>query len=190
MKIRRTIPPTAAPLKISDLFCGVAGLINGKKYIEKFKREVRDYFNVKHIFLTSSGKASLAVILRALSSLSGRREVLIPAYTCYSVPSAIIKAGLKVALCDIDPSTLDFDHKQLKSAVNDNTLCVITNHLFCVPSDTDAVNEICKKQGVFVIEDAAQAMGGDYKNRKLGTNGDAGFFSLGRGKNITKLRAQ
>lgn len=185
MKIRRTIPPTAAPVKVADLLHGLSGFFKGGKYLEELERQIKEYFGVKHVFLTSSGKASLTIILRALSSLSGRREVLIPAYTCYSVPSAIIKAGLKVALCDIEPSTMDYDYKKLKDAVTDNTLCVVSNHLFCNPSSTESVMDICKEHDAIAIEDAAQAMGGNYNNKKLGTIGDVGFFSLGRGKNIT-----
>ena len=136
-------------------------------------------------FFVSSGKAALTLILNALKTLNQRQEALIPAYTCFSVPSAIVKAGLKVSLCDIDSQTFDFDYKLLEKAINKNTLCVIPNHLFGIPADMDKINSICKDKDIFVIEDAAQAMGGSYKGSKLGTIGDVGFFSLGRGKNIT-----
>jgi dTDP-4-amino-4,6-dideoxygalactose transaminase len=59
------------------------------------------------------------------------------------------------------------------------------DHLFGIPSDMDRIMDLCKKRGVFVVEDAAQAMGGDHKGRRLGMIGDVGFFSLDRGKNIT-----
>lgn len=110
--------------------------------------------------------------------------MVIPAYTCFSVPSAVVKAGLDVALCDLDASTFDFDYRLLEAAVNEKTLCVIPSHLFGIPSEMDRVNAICREKGVYVVEDAAQAMRGPTKG-KLGTLGDVGFFSLGRGKNIT-----
>ncbi len=186
MKIRRTIPPAAAPVDLKALFYGVAGFFNEEEYLKRLEREVRDYFNVKHVFLVSSGKAALTVILNALKSLSPERdEVLIPAYTCFSVPSAIKKAGLKVALCDIDTKTFDFQQGLLKKAINKKTLCVMPNHLFGIPSDVKGIIDVCKGKGIFVLEDAAQAMGGEVNRDKIGTIGDAGFFSLGRGKNIT-----
>lgn len=185
MKVQRTIPPAAAPLSWKDLWYGLTGIFSGERAVRRLENELKAYFRVDHVFLVSSGKAALTLILKALQLLSPRREVLIPAYTCYSVPSAILKARLKVALCDIDVLTFDFDSKLLEEAVNNQTLCVIPSHLFGIPSDMDQISSYCKGKGVFVVEDAAQAMGGTYKGNKLGTIGDVGFFSLGRGKNIT-----
>ncbi len=186
MRVRRTLPPTAAPLGFSDLWNGVKGFLAGTPYNEKLRDEVREYFGVKHVFFTSSGKASLYVILMAMRSLRPERtEVLIPAYTCFSVPSAIVRAGLAVALCDIDASSLDLDLVELDLTLNEKTLCVIPNHLFGIPSKMDDIAEMCSQKNIFVLEDAAQAMGGKSGNRYLGTIGDAGFFSLGRGKAVT-----
>ena len=186
MKFKRVIPPTAPPLYLKDiLLYGIGGLVLANRNIKKLESEIKEYFGAKYVFPVSSGKASLTLILLALKSLSKKQEVLIPAYTCFSVPSAIVKAGLKVTLCDIDPLTLDFDYKLLNEAINQDTLCVVPNHLFGIPSDIDRILSLCRKRGIFVVEDAAQAMGGLYKGRKLGTIGDAAFFSLGRGKNIT-----
>lgn len=186
MKIQRTVPPAAAPINLSALVHGLAGTFLGRRYLKKLESEMREYFKVRHIFLVSSGKAALTLILLALKSLSpNKKEVLIPAYTCFSVPSAVVKAGLKISLCDINPLTFDFDYKFFEEAVKESTLCVIPDHLFGIPADLDRINSLCKDRGIFVVEDAAQAMGGTYKGRKLGTIGDAGFFSLGRGKNIT-----
>jgi len=186
MKIQRTIPPAAAPIGIRALSHGLYGFFLGKRYLSRLNKEVKAYFGAQHVFFVSSGKAALTVILKALQSLSpDRTEVIIPAYTCFSVPSSIVKAGLKIVPCDIDPVTFDFDYDQLKKAITERTLCVVSNHLFGIPSDIDKTKSLCKGRNIFVIEDAAQAMGGEHKGRKLGTLGDAGFFSLGRGKNIT-----
>jgi perosamine synthetase len=110
---------------------------------------------------------------------------VIPAYTCFSVPAAVLKAGLRPVLCDIDPATFDFDHAQLARTLGADTLCVIAHHLFGSPAAIDRIRTICAPHGVAVVEDAAQAMGGESKGRPLGTLGDAGIFSLGRGKTIT-----
>lgn len=185
MNIQRTIPPAAAPIDFKNIFHGLTGIFNGKRHIEKLKEDVKKYFDIKHVFLISSGKAAITLILLALKSLSSKKQVLIPAYTCFSVPSAIVKAGLKVSLCDIDPQNFDFDYRLLEKAINKDTLCVIPNHLFGIPADMERIKEICKDKDIFIVEDAAQAMGGSYKGKWLGTLGDVGFFSLGRGKNIT-----
>ncbi len=186
MKVQRMLPPAAAPLKLRDIAQGVRGLLAPEKIRTTLKQELREHFNVKHVYLVSSGKAAFALILLALKSLApARRQALIPAYTCFSVPSAIVKAGLDVALCDIDPVTFDYNYGLLPDAVNRNTLCVVAGNLFGVPSDTARLVELCRSKGIYVVEDAAQAMGGTHKQRLVGTIGDVGFFSLGRGKNIT-----
>jgi len=185
VKIQRTLPPTAAPLTVRDLLHGLAGIVVGIRKIRKLEAEVRDYFGVRHVFCLSSGKAALTLILVALKHLSSRRQVLIPAYTCFSVPSAIVKAGLDVLLCDVNPLSLDFNFDDLEQTVDESVLCVVPTHLLGLPSDIDRVRTICKGKGVFVIEDVAQAMGVKHNGRLLGSQGDVGFVSLGRGKNIT-----
>jgi perosamine synthetase len=186
MKIQRTIPPTAAPLKGGDIVHGLGGLLNPRKYRKSLEQELRDYFHVKHVFPVSSGKAALTLILLALRALSpNKRQVLIPAYTCFSVPSAVVKAGLEVALCDMDVDTYDYNHQLLQDAMNPDTLCVVSGNLFGMPSDIERILDVCRGKGIYVVEDAAQAMGCRRKDRLIGTIADVGFFSLGRGKNIT-----
>jgi dTDP-4-amino-4,6-dideoxygalactose transaminase len=184
--MHRSIPPTAAPVDFSILMNGLAGLISDHGHMKRLEAEIREYFNINHVFLVSSGKAALAIALRALKRLSpDKNEVIIPAYTCYSVPSAILKAGLKITLCDVDPSTFDFNYDQLEKTINKNTLCIVPTHLFGIPADMGRINRLREDRDLFILEDAAQAMGGIYDNRKLGTIGDIGIFSFDRGKNIT-----
>jgi perosamine synthetase len=111
--------------------------------------------------------------------------VIIPAYTCFSVPSAIVKAGLEVVLCDVEPETLDFNFAELEGLINEDILCVMPTHLFGRPANVDRVKRLCEGKGIVVVEDAAQSMGGQSGGRLLGTLGDVAFFSLGRGKNLT-----
>src|SRR5207248_8617062 len=75
--------------------------------------------------------------------------------------------------------------ESLAAAITDRTLCVVAHHLFGIASAIDRIHERCCRAGAFVVEDAAQAMGVEMNGRKLGTLGDVGIFSLGRGKNIT-----
>ena len=185
MRIGRTLPPAAAPLRCRDLCHGVIGMLSPEDSIRALEDSVRQYFGTKHVFLVSSGKAALTMTLMGLKAASSRTEVVIPAYTCYSMPAAVLSAGLQPILCDINPSTFDFDHDQLAATLNENTLCVVAHHLFGIPSDIARVRALCRARGIAVIEDAAQAMGVESDGYKLGTLGDVGIFSLGRGKNIT-----
>ncbi|MGH7411925.1 MAG: DegT/DnrJ/EryC1/StrS family aminotransferase, partial [Candidatus Methylomirabilis sp.] len=148
---------------------------------------VRDRLGVWHIFYLSSGRAALTIVLRALQRLSDRREVIIPAYTCFSVPSAVVRGGLAIRLCDVDPKTLDLDRNALMRLDLNKALCIVPSGLYGMPSDLTALEEIARASGSFVIDDAAQCLGATLAGRACGTFGDAGFFSLGRGKNITAM---
>lgn len=164
---------------------GVAGLVCPARYRTRFESELKHYFGVKHAFVVDSGKAALTTILRGLQAHSDRRKVIIPAYTCFSVPSAVIRAGLEVILCDVDPYTLDFKLADLHQAVDRGVLAIVAPHLLGQPADIETIKKIGRSVGACVIEDAAQAMGGIHQNRTLGTQGDVGFFSFGRGKNVS-----
>ena len=201
MRIGRTIPPAASPIYLKDLLSGLRGFFRGQQEVSRFRQELEDHFGVRHCFLVSSGRAALTIILKALHSMNpDRDEVLIPAFCCYSVPSAIARAGLKVRLCDLDPDTLDFDYGQLGKFIADGTppesgtdrrstvsrlLAVLPVNLFGAAADVERLRNLMKDSSVFIIEDSAQAMAAESNERKLGTRGDIGFFSLGRSKPIS-----
>jgi perosamine synthetase len=182
---RRSIPPSAPPLRLRDILRGMSAALSPRSFTQTLAQSVRSQFGVRHVFLVSSGKAALSLILRSLSALSGRRGVVVPAYTCFSVPASIVAAKLELTACDVDPETLDFDYGDLERCVDSDTLAVVPTHLLGLPSRVDSVRAIARRTGAFVIEDAAQAMGGQLDGRSLGTLGDVGFFSLGRGKMLT-----
>ncbi|SLM50201.1 putative Aminotransferase [Nitrospira japonica] len=185
MKLQRTLAPTSAPLSLSNLIGSLPGLIGGRKYRERLIRELEAKFQARGVFLVSSGKAALVVVLKALAASSRRRRVIIPAYTCFSVPSAIVRAGLEVVLCDVNPRTLDFDFEELERLLSEDILCVLPTHLFGLPADVRRVVQLCRTRDIAVVEDAAQALGGGSEKGLVGTEGDVAFFSLGRGKNLT-----
>jgi dTDP-4-amino-4,6-dideoxygalactose transaminase len=216
MRIGRTIPPAASPIYFCDIINGFKGLLRGKREIERFRSEIADYFGVRHCFLVSSGKAGLTLILKALHKLNPERdEVIVPAFCCYSVPSAIVCAGLKVKLCDVDPDTLDFNYGQLEKMLseyqtdrsanrkhpdksnklsalcdklpNNRLLAILPVHLFGLAADVKRVRSLVHDPAVTVVEDAAQALGAEWKGKKLGTVGDASFFSLDRGKAFSTI---
>ncbi len=144
MTPQRTIPPAAAPLSLGNLLRSVGSLRGGHKHQARLVSELKAHYAVRAVYLVSSGKAALTVILKALAVVSHRRRVIIPAYTCFSVPSAIVKAGLEVVLCDVDPNTLDFKFAELEGLLNEHVLCVVSTHLFGRPADTARVKQLCE----------------------------------------------
>jgi perosamine synthetase len=186
---KRTLPPAATPISFGQIISGFAGILHGEQERERFRSEIKDYFGVSHCFLVSSGKAALTIVLKALHEAHlERNEVIIPAFTCYSVPSAIKRAGLEIKLCDIDSKTLDFNCDQLEEILESpqakSILAIIPRHIFGISADMDRLRRLANSSDtdISILEDAAQAMGGMLSGKKLGTLGDLGVFSLGRGK--------
>ena len=182
----RVLPPTAVPLTLRDLVAGCGTLVRGcGEEPELFCGELSRFLGVQHVFLSSSGKAALVQILLAMARLRpGKSEVLLPAYTSFSVPSAVLKSGLKVSLYDLDPETLSPNLASLEAALSDSTLCVVVCHLYGYPADVGAVRTVLGDAAIYLIDDAAQALGARFQGRLVGTSGDAGIFSLGRGKPV------
>jgi dTDP-4-amino-4,6-dideoxygalactose transaminase len=148
-----------------------------------FKKYLCNYLQVKYCILGNSGRAVLYMLLEALKRKDEERrdEVLIPGYTCYSVAASVAKAGLKIRVYDIDPQTLGPDPGSLRRA-SSRTLAIVHQHLFGIPTSIDGLKEIAQHTGAHLIEDAAQGLGGTLNGRPLGTMGDFGFYSFGRGK--------
>lgn len=179
----RFVPPAGTPVKIGDLASALYCAFRGDGDSERTTVHFLNFFAVDHVFLASSGRAALAVLLQALHSLHPERNVVaIPAYTCYSVPAAVVRAGLKLYPVDVVPETLDYDLGALEALPDANLLCVLTSNLFGLPSDAESVVRIARAKGAFMVDDAAQAMGARRNGILVGTRGDAGLFSLARGK--------
>src|SRR6266705_4482384 len=120
MRIGRTLPPAATPIGVREIASGICGIFRGRKELDRFRSELKEHFGVKHCFLVSSGNAAFTLILLALKELfPDRDEVLIPAFTCYSVPSSGVRAGLRIRLCDLHSESLDFDFVQLSSLLSE-----------------------------------------------------------------------
>jgi perosamine synthetase len=185
VRIGRTVPPAAAPIHLADFWAGLTGLLEPSRAFEERTAEFCEYLGVRHAFFISSGTAALTATLGALTYRSTRTEVIIPAYTCFSVPAAVLKAGLRPVLCDVNPTTFDLDFPLLEGLLSNRTLCVLAQHPFGIVSNVSRIRSLCREHGVLVVEDAAQAMGIQSSRGIIGALGDVGIYSLGRGKNIT-----
>jgi perosamine synthetase len=136
-----------------------------------------------NVFGASSARAALCLTLKSLHRLEPERDVVaVPAYTCFSVAAAVVRAGLKIHPLEVLPETLDFDYPGLEALPAERLLCIVTANLFGLVNDVPQVSRIAHSKGAFVIDDAAQALGATRDNRPAGTAGDVGIFSLGRGK--------
>jgi dTDP-4-amino-4,6-dideoxygalactose transaminase len=169
------------------MFHAMVSALSKDEAENKFKEKIRKYFNIKNVFLVSSGKAAIYLTLLGLEQISKRREVIIPAYSSFCLASAVARTGLSINLCDIDPDTLDFDLSKLQSLITEKTLAVIPVHNYGLVCNLKEIKKLTMEKGVYVVEDAAQAAGALFENRKVGTIGDVGILSLGRGKNICAL---
>lgn len=143
--------------------------------------------NVRFVQIESSGTAALHIALAALRTLSPRKIVVLPAYTCPLVLLAVERAGLRPVLCEVAVTNdvLQFDLNHLERVCNERTLCVVATHIGGLPGDMDRISGIAKSTGSFLIEDSAQALGAYYKELPAGTVSDIGIFSLGTGKGLS-----
>jgi perosamine synthetase len=177
----RLVAPAGAPLPVRTVLRALppAGA--------RAEDAVRQHLDVRHAAFLSSGRAALTVLLQALRGDSRRREVVVPAYTCFSVPSAVVRAGCTIRLCDVDPKTLDLDGNALVRLDLTRALAIVPSGLYGLPGDLAGLEGIARSAGAALIDDAAQCLGARHGARQCGTFGDAGFYSLGRGKGITTM---
>jgi dTDP-4-amino-4,6-dideoxygalactose transaminase len=180
----RLVPPAGAPLPARSVLPALFPDAGGRGSVAKLLGE---HLGVQNPAFVSSGRAALAILLNELRQCSDRREVVIPAYTCFSVPSAVARTGLTIRLCDVDPKTLDLDLNALLGLDLDKALCIVPSGLYGLPGDLVAMEGISRTAGAFLVDDAAQCLGATQAGRACGSFGDAGFYSLGRGKGITTM---
>ncbi|MDB4516669.1 DegT/DnrJ/EryC1/StrS family aminotransferase [Crocinitomicaceae bacterium] len=187
----RTLAPSGSPIKLSELAAWLLTLARGQDKSEELLEAFRNTFGVKHCLLFSTGRAAMCFLFRCLHKYcdnSQRNEVVIPGYTCYSVASSAVMAGLKIRVCDIDPVTLSYDLEQLESVDFSRVLCVVTANLYGLPDDLQEIERITNGNNVYLVDDAAQSLGATVTGKPSGTFGIAGLYSLDKGKNITSIQ--
>jgi dTDP-4-amino-4,6-dideoxygalactose transaminase len=178
----RQIPPTAMPLRVAEW--GRGGNASARTLAE-FATALGEYLGVPHLFLASSGRTALRLLLDTVArqpQWGGRMHVIIPGYTCPALAKVILDAGLTPTVVDIDPLTFTYLPAALSAAVNEDTLAIIVVHPFGIPVAMGPVLAAARSVGALVIEDAAQAMGARVDGRQVGTRGHVGLYSLGPGK--------
>ncbi len=149
----------------------------------EFEKKFSEYIGTDFAVGLNSCTAALDLALRVRHFDGG--EVLVPAITFVSTPHAVLYNNLRPVFVDVDPETLCMDTTDFERKITPRTKAVIPVHLGGHPVDMDPVVEIARAKNIFVVEDVANACGGEYKGKKLGSIGDFGCFSFEAKKNLT-----
>ncbi len=159
--------------------------INGPA-VGDLESAIATYSNTADAVGVSSGTDALLASLMSLGVGCGD-EVITTPYTFFATSGSIARSGAKPVFVDIDPDTYNIDPAKIEAAITDKTKAIMPVHLYGQLADMDPIMAIAKKHKLFVIEDAAQAIGATYKGRKAGSIGTCGCFSFFPSKNLGGL---
>ncbi len=156
--------------------------INGGA-IAEFTNKFKEKVGLESAWTLNSGRSALMLLLRSLS-LDSDDEVLLQAFSCNAAVNPILWTPAKPVFVDIDDS-YNIDPEDLLRKITAKSKVVIVQHTFGVPARMDEIMKICKEKNLFLIEDCAHSLGAKYKEKTVGTMGDASYFSFGRDKVIS-----
>ena len=145
--------------------------------------ELAKYIGTNYAVVLNSGTDALHLALRALD-IGADDEVISTAFTFVATSESIGIVGAKPVFVDINPDTFNIDASKIEAAITPKTKAIIPVHLYGQPCDMDVIMEIAKKHNLYVIEDCCQAIGAEYKGKKVGTFGDVGCYSFYPTKNL------
>ena len=164
--------------------CLESGWITTGPRVKKFEAELKSYFNAPHALALSSATAGLHLALAALQLKPGD-EVITTPMTFAATLNTIVLTGGKPVLVDVEPDTYNMDVARLAKAITPRTRAIMPVHFAGLPVDLDPLYALADKHELRVIEDAAHAIGTEYKGRRIGAFGDTQVFSFHPNKNIT-----
>lgn len=151
--------------------------------VRSFEANCASYLGVKHAIGVASGTDALILSLAALGIKEGD-EVITTPFTFFATAESIKRVGATPVFVDINPDTLNIDAKKIEEKITEKTKAILPVHIFGNACDMAAINEIAERYGLYVVEDACQAIGGEFDGKKLGTLSDAGCFSFFPTKNL------
>ena len=154
----------------------------GKGNVLKFEKLFKKYINSKECIAVNSGTAALHLALSLFDIKN--KEVILPSLSFVSTAHAIIYNGGIPIFVDVEPKTLCIDPEKVEEAITKKTRIILPVHYAGIPCDLDKLNKIKKKFNLTIVEDAAHASGSTYKNKKIGSHGDAVCFSFHPAKNL------
>lgn len=183
------IPFNKASITSKEIGYVTDALQNGKSsgdgtYTVKVYEKFRELLGIEHMLLTTSGTTALEMA-SLLIDLEPGDEVIVPSFTFSSTANAFMLRRAKPVFCDVRKDTMNIDESKIEELITPKTKAIYTVDYAGVPAEADTILEIAKRHHLFVIEDAAQAVGSTYKGRQAGTLGDFGCFSFHETKNYS-----
>ena len=151
--------------------------------VEEFEKEMAAYCHTAGAVGVSSGSDALIIALMA-EGIGHGDEVITSPFTFFATVGAIVRVGATPVFADIDPVTFNIDPAAVERKITPRTKAIIPVHLFGQAADMDPIMELANKHGLVVIEDACQAIGAEYKGRRVGSIGTYGAFSFFPSKNL------
>jgi len=148
---------------------------------------LKKYIKKKYIIFVPSSRWGLFFLLKSLN-LQNKDEIIIPAYTYFAVPAAILKSGCIPVFVDLKKDSINIDANKIESVITNKSKAIIATHLCGFPCDLNKIKEIAKKYNLIIIEDCAQAFGAKYGKEFVGTFAKASYYSFSITKNFTMLR--
>lgn len=154
------------------------------KYVTRFEEMFAQFCGTRYAIATSSGTAALHLSLLALEIGKGD-EVIIPNLSFVASANSVLYCGAQPIFVDVDRTTWNIDPLKIEERITERTKAIMAVHLYGQPCEMDKIIAIAKNHNLKVIEDAAEAHGAEYKNRRVGSIGDFGTFSFYGNKIIT-----
>ncbi|MGE3725226.1 MAG: DegT/DnrJ/EryC1/StrS family aminotransferase [Candidatus Sericytochromatia bacterium] len=161
-----------------------SGWITRGPQVEAFEKSICEYTHAKHALGLNSCTAGLHLALLSLDLQPGD-EVITTPLTFVATVNMIVRCGATPVLADIDPNTLNISIEAIKKALTPKTRAIIPVHLGGQPCNMNPIMDLAKAHNLFVIEDAAHAIGAEYQGQRIGTIADVTVFSFYANKNIT-----
>ena len=151
--------------------------------VQSFEQRCSEYNRAPHSIGVASGTDALLIALMA-EEIGAGAEVITSSYTFFATAGSIARCGARPVFVDIDPLTYNLDVRQVEAAITSRTRAIMPVHLYGQCADMDPLLALAKSKKLAVIEDAAQAIGAEYKGRRAGSMGDYGCFSFFPSKNL------
>lgn len=165
--------------------CVLTGWISSAgEFVPRFEEVFAKFCGARYAVSASNGTTALHLALLGLGIGPGD-EVIVPSLTFIASANAVRHTGADPVFVDVDPATWTIDPRAVEAAVTSRTRAIMPVHLFGHPADMDAINDIARRHGLSVVEDAAEAHGARYRGRPVGALGDAGVFSFYGNKIVT-----
>ncbi|HEY8743448.1 MAG TPA: DegT/DnrJ/EryC1/StrS family aminotransferase, partial [Chloroflexota bacterium] len=186
----RTRPWPAWPVGTDEDVAAVAAVIKGGKWtrwtgdrVQALETALQTFTGARQAVAVASGTAALEVALKAAGIRPGD-EVIVPAFSFVATATAVLQVGGIPVFADVLPETHNLDPLSAAALVTDRTRAIVPVHIAGLPCDMERILAVAQRHDLRVIEDAAQAIGGVWQGRRVGTIGDAGCYSFQASKNL------